>query len=404
MATVALGLPIFAGNEEDDLERFIELYKGYIHSLGIDPSADGGPPTGWEKANGIFRACLTGPSAQWYDENILGKRVKLRNINVQVAQGNEGAFKALANNHANCANTWLNQAQVYANANAGNPVTEIWPDYTLEANDEIWRDRAGIEFTNDPLNYILAGGGVGGGGAGVGNPYVIPAHPCHILIKMRADLPIQQMARRQLRFGNLFQGDMPVRKFYDKIRRSATLLGYGNDIIINQFLRGLNDENAIEAERIGVERNIDELVTLLERVENRKKELRLGKNKQVSIRNAQNQYIDDLSRPVTTPQEPVILKPVTQHGISREDMDRLLNSQAETFQKQIRQLQHGLQSKRQKIPPVAKPITRRPRYDNDYIPEDPAPDFPENPFDDDDTTPEQHDELFRFASERPRVN
>ena len=62
MATVALGLPIFAGNEEDDLERFIELYKGYIHSLGIDPSADGGPPTGWEKANGIFRACLTGPS------------------------------------------------------------------------------------------------------------------------------------------------------------------------------------------------------------------------------------------------------------------------------------------------------------------------------------------------------
>ncbi|RIA90623.1 hypothetical protein C1645_737758 [Glomus cerebriforme] len=119
MATVALGLPIFAENEEDDLEQFIELYKGYIHSLGIDLSAGGGPPAGWEKANGIFRACLTGSTAQWYDENILGKRVKLRNINAQIAQGNGGAFKALANNHGNCANTWLNQALVRANATAG---------------------------------------------------------------------------------------------------------------------------------------------------------------------------------------------------------------------------------------------------------------------------------------------
>ena len=81
MATVALGLPIFEGREDDDLERFIELYKGYLHSLGINPAAEGGPPTGWEKGMGILRACMKGPAADWYDNNILGRRVKLRNIN-----------------------------------------------------------------------------------------------------------------------------------------------------------------------------------------------------------------------------------------------------------------------------------------------------------------------------------
>jgi hypothetical protein len=73
MANIALGLPIFADREEDDLERFIELYKCYLHTLGINPTAGIGAPTGWEKANGILRACMTGPAAEWYDNNILGK-------------------------------------------------------------------------------------------------------------------------------------------------------------------------------------------------------------------------------------------------------------------------------------------------------------------------------------------
>ena len=93
MATIAIGMPVFAGNDDDDLERFFELYKGYIHSIGIDPSAVAGNPAGWEKAMGILRACLTGPAARWYDSNILGKRVKLRNILLRLAHGDEAAFK-----------------------------------------------------------------------------------------------------------------------------------------------------------------------------------------------------------------------------------------------------------------------------------------------------------------------
>jgi hypothetical protein len=391
MATVAIGLPVFAMNAEDDLERFIELYKGYLHSIGIDPSADGGPPAGWEKAMGILHACLVGPAATWYDSNILGKRVKLRNILVHAVHGDEPTFKGMNGNAgANCpVNTWVagsgaaNQ-MAPGGVGANVPVTNVWPDYALEGNRDIWVNHAGMEFTNDALNHNVPGSGAGAGvviagGAGAGHPYVIPTHPCHALIKMRDDLPIQQVARRQLRFGNLFQEHMPVRDFYDKVRRGAELLGYGNDIIVNQFLRGLNEENAIEAERIGPERNIEELVGLLERVETRKAELRRGKERRENIQYQQDrQIIPEQLPPVG--QEPVILKPVQKHAVTQEEMGRLLQQQAETFQSQIRQLQEGLKARDSK----PKPVKRAVRYEYDPNLEgwkgfpDPGP----NPFDD----------------------
>jgi hypothetical protein len=389
MATVAIGMPIFAGHDDDDLERFIELYKGYIHSIGIDPSADGGPPTGWEKAMGIFRACLTGPAAKWYDTNILGKRVKLRNILLRAVHGDETAFKALnANAGVNCPiNTWVvgTGAQNYAVPGgmvaANVPVTGVWPDYALEGNRDIWVNRAGMEFTNDPLNHNAVGGAAGGGvpiagGAGAGHPYVIPTRPCHVLIKFRNDFPTQQNARRQLRFGNLFQDNMPIRDFYEKVQRGATLLGYGNEIIVNQFLRGMNEENAIEAERIGTERDIEELVTLLERVEKRKAELRRGKERRENVQyHRDRQIIPEQLPPVG--QEPVILKPVQKHAVTQEEMGRLLQQQAETFQSQIRQLQESLKARDSK--PIKRPAPRRvlqPGFDD---PDDMGP----NPFDDD---------------------
>ncbi|GBB98473.1 hypothetical protein RclHR1_32390002 [Rhizophagus clarus] len=129
-----------------------------------------------------------------------------------------------------------------APAGINNPVTNVWPNYAIEGNRDIWLNWAGMEFTNDPLNHNVVGGAAGGGvaiagRAGVGHPYVIPAYPCHVFIKMRNEFPTQQNTRRQLRFGNLFQE-------------------------INQFLRGLNDDCAIEAERIGAERDIEELESL----------------------------------------------------------------------------------------------------------------------------------------------
>ncbi|GBB92508.1 hypothetical protein RclHR1_20170008 [Rhizophagus clarus] len=261
-------------------------------------------------------------------------------------------------------------------------VTNVWPDYAIEGNRDIWLNCAGMEFTNDPLNHnVLGGGGAGAGvaiagGAGVGHPYVIPARPCHVLIKMRNEFPTQQNARRQLRFGNLFQENMPVRDFYDKVRRSAELLGYGNDVLVNQFLRGLNDDCAIEAERIGAERDIEELVGLLERVEKRKSELRLGRERRENIQYQRDrQIIPEQLPPVS--QEPVILKPVQNHAVTQGEMSRLLQQQAEGFQSQIRQLQESLKAR-----------------------DDPYPDEGPNPFDED-MNPDDLQQLFDAVPGRP---
>jgi hypothetical protein len=262
MTNIALGLPIFAGREEDDLERFIELYKDYLHTLGINPAASAGPPAGWEKANGILRACITGPAAEWYDNNILGKQVRLRDILTHINHGAEAAFRVLAFNDGTGnvpAGTWPagSASAAYVGLNAGHPVSTIWPNYNLNENNDTWIRLADIEFTDAPLNYItgVARGGAMNPGGVAGQPYVIPARLCHILIKMRRDLPTQQAAHRQLRFGNLFQESLPVRDFYEKVRKNGALLNYGPEIVSNQFLRGLNDECSIEAERIGPKRN-----------------------------------------------------------------------------------------------------------------------------------------------------
>ncbi|GBB96572.1 hypothetical protein RclHR1_27880004 [Rhizophagus clarus] len=386
--------------------------QGYIHSIGIDPSAVAGNPAGWEKAMGILHACLTGPAARWYDSNILGKRVKLRNILLRAAHGDEVAFKALLGNAANCpVNTWVNLLvqeilwlMVVYSANI--LVTNVWPDYAIEGNRDIWLNRAGMEFTNDPLNHNVVGGAAGAGvaiagGAGFGHPYVIPAFPCHVLIKMRNEFPTQQNARRQLRFGNLFQENMPVRDFYDKVRRSAELLGYGNDVLVNQFLRGLNDDCAIEAERIGAERDIEELVGLLERVEKRKAELRLGKERRENIQYQRDrQIIPEQLPPVS--QEPVILKPVQHHAVTQGEMSRLLQQQAEGFQSQIRQLQESLKAR--DVKPVYRPKPKpKPQYHDDWelYAQDSYPDEGPNPFDEDRDDDRHLQQLFDYASGGP---
>ncbi|EXX58409.1 hypothetical protein RirG_198280 [Rhizophagus irregularis DAOM 197198w] len=168
MATVALGLPIFEGREDENFNQFIKLYKEYLHSFNINPAdASGGPLASYEKVLSILRTCLKGHAAEWYDNNILGKNVRLRNILVLVT--------AAAPNHVLVANSVATQYQQGHN-NAGNFMTEIWPDYEINrANNDIWRDRAGMELTDANLNFVTAAGIIMNvSGAGAGNPYIIP--------------------------------------------------------------------------------------------------------------------------------------------------------------------------------------------------------------------------------------
>ena len=80
MATVALGLPIFRGLPEDDIDTFISLYIGHLDTINIDPYAAGGPPISWKRAMGILRSCMAGDAANWFDLEITGKNWELSNI------------------------------------------------------------------------------------------------------------------------------------------------------------------------------------------------------------------------------------------------------------------------------------------------------------------------------------
>jgi len=58
MATVAIGLPVFDGST--DLDVFIDLWRGYLNSININPyDKVAGPPCGWERAMGILRSCMS---------------------------------------------------------------------------------------------------------------------------------------------------------------------------------------------------------------------------------------------------------------------------------------------------------------------------------------------------------
>src|ERR1700722_1010956 len=95
MAVVTIGLPIFRGGEDDDLFNYIDLYRGHLNSLGINPLDLAANPSGSSKLLGILRGSMQGESAEWFDREITGKNWKINNVNAVVANGLEAEFKAL---------------------------------------------------------------------------------------------------------------------------------------------------------------------------------------------------------------------------------------------------------------------------------------------------------------------
>src|SRR4051794_29873794 len=81
MALITIGLPVFLGGPNEDVERHIELFTGYINGLGINPALlNDGPPTSNSRTKGLFRASLSGEAGQWYDETFIGKNWELHNL------------------------------------------------------------------------------------------------------------------------------------------------------------------------------------------------------------------------------------------------------------------------------------------------------------------------------------
>jgi hypothetical protein len=386
MATTAIGLPIFEGKATDDIDTFVRLYMGYLDTINLNPYAAGGPPESWKRAMGILRSCMSGEAAEWFDREITGKNWELSGITSR-GGANLAAFVALVvpeGAGGPNAGTYVNgsKAQAYARDGANALATiraAFIPTHDLMGGDVAW-GRAGARPT-DRAAPATADAGIA---ANDNQPIVFPGiKPNQALYWLRTQFPTILDEKKRIRFNSLYQENEPVDAFYRTVKRAGKLLKLTDDLIIDQFFRGLSADNIFEAERFH-NLNPDDLVKHLRNLERRRAEMRLGL--QDRNRRLRADY-SDVTQPPLGNQEPVVLKSKSSE-ISQEQLDKLLKAQAEnltkSFQAQIQELQKNIYRQRpissagsiQKTPVVKKPPVR---YDPEYMPEDwydpPLPDY-----------------------------
>ncbi|CAB4436926.1 unnamed protein product [Rhizophagus irregularis] len=377
MATTAIGLPIFEGKATDDIDTFVRLYMGYLDTINLNPYAAGGPPESWKRAMGILRSCMSGEAAEWFDQEITGKNWELSSITSR-GGANLAAFVALVipeGAGGPNANTYVNgsQAWAYSKDPANVAVTiraAFIPTHDLMGGDVAW-GRAGARPT-DRAAPATADAGIA---VNDNNTIVFPGiKPNQALYWLRTQFPTILDEKKRIHFNSLYQENEPVDAFYRTVKRAGKLLKLTDDLIIDQFFRGLSADNIFEAERFH-NLNPDDLVKHLGNLERRRAEMRLGL--QDRNRRLRADY-SDVTQPPLGKQEPVVLTSKSSE-ISQEQLDKLLKAQAEnltkSFQAQIQELQKNIYRQRpissasstQKTPVVKKPPVR---YDPEYMPED----------------------------------
>ncbi|CAB4429324.1 unnamed protein product [Rhizophagus irregularis] len=380
MATTAIGLPIFEGKATDDIDTFVRLYMGYLDTINLNPYAAGGPPESWKRAMGILRSCMAGEAAEWFDREITGKNWELSGITSR-GGANLAAFVALVIPEAAGgpnAGTYVNgsKAQIYSRDGANALATiraAFIPTHDLMGGDEAW-GRAGARPT-DRAAPATADAGVA---VNDNNPIVFPGiKPNQALYWLRTQFPTILDEKKRIRFNSLYQENEPVDAFYRTVKRAGKLLKLTDDLIIDQFFRGLSADNICEAERFH-NLNPDDLVKHLRNLERRRAEMRLGL--QDRNRRLRADY-SDVTQPPLGNQEPVVLTSKSS-GITQEQLQELLKAQAEeltkNFQAQFRQLQarpvHKPPVYRQQIKPVRPKPPRRvvqdhqdPDWDDGYV-------------------------------------
>lgn len=365
MAVVSLGVPIFKGTEDDDIEMFIDLYIGHLNALGINPLDRVANPSGAKRAMGILRGCMQGSAAIWFDKELTGKNWKIAHIRKQ-GTAVMNAFRLLnAPEGAGGpnANTYVphTTALAYATNPAHGAITigqAFIPDGRLKGGDPLWRRSGGKPTTDDP-NILYNGAN------GNGNPIVLPdILPDQALFWLRDQYTTVLQEKQRLRFGTLSQDNLPIKEYHEKLERSAQLLGFGDEIVRDQFYRGLNPDNILEAERIGIERPMDDLVHILDRVEKRKAEMHLGLAKRKAQEDYYNKSVTPIKAPPVSQQDAVEIKPITQHAITQDMLDKLLNQHTATltknFQAQLQTLQDTVSQQSHKgAPPPIPPKDHR---------------------------------------------
>ncbi|PKK69289.1 hypothetical protein RhiirC2_850828 [Rhizophagus irregularis] len=253
---------------------------GYLDTINLNPYAITGPPESWKRAMGILRSCMASEAGEWFDREITGKNWKLSGITSR-GGANLATFVALVipeGAGGPNAGTYVNgsKAQAYAtdpvNALATIRATFI-PTHDLIGGDEAW-GRAGACPT-DRAASATADAGVA---ANNNHPIVFPGiKPNQALYWLRTQFPTVIDKKKLIRFNSLYQENEPVDAFYRTVKRAGKLLKLTDDLIIEQFFRGLLADNIFEAKRFH-NLNPDDLVKHLRNLEQRNAEMRLGKS------------------------------------------------------------------------------------------------------------------------------
>ncbi|GET61941.1 hypothetical protein GLOIN_2v1790588 [Rhizophagus irregularis DAOM 181602=DAOM 197198] len=118
--------------------------------------------------------------------------------------------------------------------------------------------------------------------------------PNQALYWLRTQFPTILDEKKHIRFNSLYQENEPVDAFYRTVKRAGKLLKLTDDLIIDQFFRGLSADNIFEAE-------------------------------------------SDVTQPPLEKQEPVVLTSKSSE-VTQEQLQELLKAQAEELTKNFQQI------------------------------------------------------------------
>src|SRR5271167_4014753 len=100
MANVTLGMSIFSGEPDEDVELFLDLFRGYLAGLGINPADNAGNPTGHSCALGLLRGCMRGSTTKWFDRELNWGAIVGRTMPQLNATAGTNSFRAGTQAHA----------------------------------------------------------------------------------------------------------------------------------------------------------------------------------------------------------------------------------------------------------------------------------------------------------------
>ena len=202
MANVTLGMPIFSGDPDEDVKLFLDLFRGYLAGLGINPADAVGNPPGWRRSLGLLRGCMRGPAGEWFDQYLTGKNWELYNIYENHSLANWGALVGQTMANLTGTNSFRagSRMDVFARVGANNATTlaQVLPPAGPDQNWEMLGGRP----TDRPVSAIGAGGPA--------NPLVIQLRVDRAIYYFRTNYTTVLRERREIRFGNLTQGNYSV--------------------------------------------------------------------------------------------------------------------------------------------------------------------------------------------------